>query len=57
MIPDTNITFSPEICNLAVGAVGGAGVVFYAIGRFLAILLAFYAVYRITEIFIAKYKF
>jgi len=59
MINDTlinEITQNPTICNLAVGSLMGAGAFAYAVGRFMIIALGFYLAYRVTEIFIRKYK-
>ena len=54
---DTNITFSKQVCDIAVGAVIGGAATLYFLGRLFLFLLCFYAIYRITEIFIRKYKF
>jgi hypothetical protein len=59
MINDTiinEVTSSPALCNLAVGALGGAVAFVYAVGRFMIICLGFYLVYRITQIFISRNK-
>ena len=50
------VTQNPTICNLAVGSVMGAGAFAYAVGRFAIIILGFYLVYRVTEVFIRRYK-
>lgn len=53
---DTNLTYSKQVCDLAVGGLMGMGGSLYLIGRILIILLGFYVVYRITKIFIIKYN-
>jgi len=53
---DTNLTYSKQVCDMAVGAIVGAGSLLYVLGRILFVLLGFYIVYRVTEIFIRKYK-
>ena len=49
---DTNLTYSQQVCDLAVGGLMGMGGMLYTICRLLLITLAFYTVYRITKIFI-----
>ena len=51
---DTNLTYSKQVCDLAVGSIIGGASVLYLLGRLLIILLGFYAVYRITKIFLVK---
>jgi hypothetical protein len=53
---DPNITYSQQICDLAVGGIMGGASVLFLLGRILLYLLGFWAVYRITEIFIRRYK-
>jgi len=53
---DTNLTFSKQVCDICVGGIGGVIGSMYFLGRILIILLGFYAVYRITQIFVLKYK-
>jgi len=53
---DTNITYSKQVCDMAIGALAGSRGILYLLGRLLLICLGFYTVYRITEIFIRKYK-
>ena len=53
---DTNLTFSKQVCDLAIGSIAGGGVVLYLLGRLFLFLLGFYLIYRVTQIFILKYK-
>jgi hypothetical protein len=53
---DTNLTYSQQVCDYAVGGIVAGGAVLFYLGRLLVYLLAFYIVYRVTEIFIRKYK-
>jgi hypothetical protein len=60
MINDTLInemTQNPTICNLAVGTIMGAGALAYAVGRLLVFGLAYYLIYRVTQIFINRYNY
>jgi len=51
---DTNLTFSKQVCDLAIGGIMGGVSVLYIIEKLLLFILAFYAVYRITKIFMKK---
>jgi hypothetical protein len=51
---DTNLTFSKQTCDFAVGGIIGGASVLYFLGRLLIILLGFYVVYRVTKIFLIK---
>ena len=53
---DTNLTYSQQVCDYAIGGIMGGGMVLYQLGRILLFLLGFYLVYRITEIFIRRKK-
>jgi len=53
---DTNLTYSQQVCDLAIGGIIGGVSILLLLGRLLVIALGFYIVYRITEIFIRKYK-
>jgi len=54
---DTNLTYSKQVCDMAVGGLMGAGTVLFLLGRLLLICLGFYAIYRITKIFMQGRKF
>lgn len=53
---DTNLTYSKQVCDYAIGGIMGAGTILYLLGRLLIILLGFYLVYRVTQIFLVKYS-
>lgn len=53
---DTNLTYSKQVCDLALGAITGGVSVLYLLGNLLLILLGFYTVYRITKILLIKYS-
>jgi len=53
---DTNLTFSKQVCDLAVGSIMGAGAVIITLGKLLYLGLWSYAIYRITQIFIQRSK-
>jgi hypothetical protein len=57
---DPNITFSPQVCNLAIGAmmgVGGLGVwILSFISKIGLIIIGVYLIYKIGEIIINKIK-
>jgi len=54
---DTNLTYSTQVCDLAVGSLMGVGAILFILGRLLLICLGFYAVYRITKIFMQRRKY
>ena len=54
---DTNLTFSKQVCDYAVGGViGGLSVMGFVI-KVLTILLGFYVIYRLTKVLIARYYY
>jgi len=53
---DLNLTYSQQYCDIATGFIIGGMSSLYLLGRILIILLGFYLVYRVTEIFIRRYK-
>jgi len=57
MLIDTNLTYSPQVCDYAVGAIFGSAGILYLIGRLIVFGLIFYLIYRITEVFINKYNY
>lgn len=56
MIVGENITFSPQVCDLAIGSVAGAEITLLYLGRFLLIALAFYVVYKVAEVLKTRRK-
>lgn len=49
---DTNLTFSKQVCDIAVGGMMGGGVVIYYLFKLLWMIILFYLIYRVTKIFI-----
>lgn len=53
---DPNITYSKQMCDIAVGGYLGIGGILYVLWKIALLCLGFYAIYKITKLFIDAYK-
>jgi uncharacterized membrane protein (Fun14 family) len=56
MLIDTNLTFSQQTCDLAVGIIFGTGLTLYSIGRFIVIISLLVFIYKIIKLWLVNKK-
>lgn len=47
---DPNMTFSPQMCDLAVGGFLGVGATVVVLGKLILYCLGFYAIYKLADV-------